>query len=673
MAFAQVELATTDAAASIQNTKPTVVGIYGISGCGKSFLLNHLSQNDLADLGDRISYYDGSAVINAHVHGGLAAFKSMQPHEQDEVRNMAIRAVAQGCDGRVGIVAGHFLFWDIGNGARDPPPSIWTSGDAETYTHILYLKSTVEIIASRRQNDSLRKRPALSVEHLERWQEEEIRQLRETCLRNGILFSEVPQEKVSSVLRDIVHHTEAHNLSLSRSHLDTICRSPSFASETVLLLDGDKTLIEEDTGALFVQLMLGGQKATDPLKTIFSSSAFGYSYAAFRQVALFFDSLPEHTFIDYCQQVADAVSIRPEFMSLLAQAARSGVGAIVVTCGIQRIWERIIARANLSESVKVVGGGRVSDESLVITGEVKGVLAQHLQDVHCKFVCAFGDSVLDLPMLKAADRAIIVVGDENTRSRSMEGAVRQAIEEDKLIACQLVFPRDSKPRLDLARLPKVDITSDHFLHSVVCPMDLASDAAAKLLMTPMRDATMSGPALRRAHAEVGRHLALNLLSERIGLETYPTLHVQGHLTDGYRFCGESRILIVPLMRGGEPMAFGISEAMPTAMFLHAKEASDLKNHHIEGLQTIILVDSVVNTGKSLVPFIRRIREVDSCVRIAIVVGVIQAKALSRSIFSQTLAVDSNVCVVALRRSDNKFTGRGGTDTGNRLFNTTHID
>jgi uracil phosphoribosyltransferase len=36
--------------------------------------------------------------------------------------------------------------------------------------------------------------------------------------------------------------------------------------------------------------------------------------------------------------------------------------------------------------------------------------------------------------------------------------------------------------------------------------------------------------------------------------------MQDHSTDGYRFRDETATLIVPLMRGGEPMALGVSKA-----------------------------------------------------------------------------------------------------------------
>lgn len=71
-----------------------------------------------------------------------------------------------------------------------------------------------------------------------------------------------------------------------------------------------------------------------------------------------------------------------------------------------------------------------------MTAEVKGALAGHLKDKHHLEFCAFGDSPLDLEMLSRADKAIVVVGDEASRSVSMETALKKAIENDGLKAKQ---------------------------------------------------------------------------------------------------------------------------------------------------------------------------------------------------------------------------------------------
>lgn len=379
-----------------------------------------------------------------------------------------------------------------------------------------------------------------------------------------------------------------------------------------------------------------------------------------------------------CEKVSSQVTMYSEFVTLLDRVAiTKHTKAVVVTCGVSRVWEKVLKANGLADYVKVVGSGRIAN-GYVVTAQTKSELVCHLRFRYEKEVLAFGDSVLDIPMLEGANRAIIVVGDELTRSRGMEVAVETFISDSSssfdhdIRPRQLVFPQGARPRLDLKRLPLFDLNTiiprgPPFVHAT-------DRSAAKLLMAPMRDAKNSGPALREAHRRVGWYLSTEYVSEMVGVEKYKIDHVQGGKTDGHRLFNEQRTTIVPLMRGGEPMAFGVSDAFPLAWFVHAKEPEQLQAHHIAKQKTILLVDSVINNGTSVIEFVDHIRKIDKHIRIVVITGVVQAKAISSGgAIAKLLEEDLNVNVVALRMSDNKYTGKGGTDTGHRLFNTTHLD
>ena len=94
---------------------------------------------------------------------------------------------------------------------------------------------------------------------------------------------------------------------------------------------------------------------------------------------------------------------------------------------------------------------------------------------------------------------------------------------------------------------------------------------------------------------------------------------------------------------------------------------------MKGRETILLVDWVINTGQGILEFVRRIVAYNRKIRIVIVAGVVQAGATREmSDLVRALCLPDAVNLVALRLSENKFTGTGVTDTGNRLFNTTHL-
>ena len=136
--------------------------------------------------------------------------------------------------------------------------------------------------------------------------------------------------------------------------------------------------------------------------------------------------------------------------------------------------------------------------------------------------------------------------------------------------------------------------------------------------------------------------------------------------------------MVPFMRGGDPVARGVHKAFPTAMYVHAKPPVDITTKHLKGVDTIILVDWVINTGESIVEFVQHIRKnLSSQIRIIIVAGVVQQEAVGvdgvGGFLQEKTAGLGEVTLVALRISKHKYKGVGGTDTGHRLFNTTHLD
>lgn len=665
--------------------KAVVVGLYGIPGSGKTFLLGELEQKLEKK---HFAFYEGSEMIASTVPGGLSEFQKMEEREKADWRQIAIDRIGKECadSGQVAVVGGHFMFWPEEDKAGSP---VYTPHDLKTYTHILYLDVPAEVVAEQRLNDTKRNRPSASIAHLHKWQQVEKTRLRRLCRENGILFSLLfPRSallnKALTLLGDFRLHTEDYNLSQAENRLDEVLSADQSKLETVLVIDADRTLAAEDTGTLYWEKVSSSRWLKDedfPLKRLFSSN-LGYSYNAFRQATLLYEETAnDQAFDELCQDVASAVSMHPEFVSLLKLVGRQEhVGAVVVSCGLRLVWDEILKKEGLSNTVQVIGGGRIAD-GFVVTAAVKAALVNRLRDVYGMYVWAFGDSPLDLGMLHKADQAIVIVGEEQTRSKTMDAALSRAFYNDGLRARQTLLPSHASPRMDTIRIPLIQLTAPNFLNSILCRrsqhaglqfLHATEKNAAKLLMTPMRDAKLAGPVLREAHRRVGWYLATELLPDVIGIEEYSIAHVQGHHTSGYRLLHEEKITIVALMRGGEAMALGLNDALPLAMFVHASRPEDIMLHHLKGQRTIVLVDSVVNSGKTVAQFLQHVRNLQVFIRIVIVAGVVQAQSIADGPFAQELNRHTKVSLVALRSSKNKFTGKGNTDTGNRLFNTTRL-
>jgi uracil phosphoribosyltransferase/phosphoserine phosphatase/adenylate kinase len=666
---------------------PCIIGLYGVSGCGKTFLLNQL-KTKFHDYKTPIAFYDGSQVIDSVVPGGINTFLAAEDPEQKEWRRSAIESIKEKTrlSGGAAVVAGHFLLWDPQTQTGN---AVYTENDLQTYTHILYLNVSSDVIYQRRRDDQKKARPQLSRENLERWQEAEKDELRQVCPRHDILYMQLGEEVMTKrgpeIIKDLVTHNETYNIGQAVLRLDGIMRTNHKQCETVIVLDADRTLTAQDTGLMFWEEANRYQTVTmtegNPLKKLFGGP-MGYSYSAFLQAALMYEeAFNDNIFETLCQDVAKQTALYPEMRCLLHFIAhQSNVQLMIVTCGVGQIWDHILHTEGLSEHVAVIGGGRLHN-GLIVTPGVKEVLVSHLQESYGFFVWAFGDSPLDLPMLKKANRAVVVVGDTQTRSQTMEDALASAIESEGLRAHQAVLAHGAAQLLTFEKLPPARLTQREFVAQIMARgrhlpqlrvIDATEKTATRLLMTNMRDSRYSGPLLRDVHRRVGAYLATEYLTDLIGLEKYPVRHVQGHDIDGYRLSHEHRTLIVALMRGGEPIASGVNDVFPAASFLHARQPADICAQHLEGLVTIILVDSVINSGETVAGFLQHIRNLHATVRVVIVAGVLQEKSTSPTGSLGQLSQEGPVEVVTLRLSENQFTGKGATDTGNRLFNTTHL-
>ncbi|KAI9694450.1 MAG: hypothetical protein M1822_000066 [Bathelium mastoideum] len=634
----------TDSEHSSSLTKP-VIGIYGISGSGKSYLKQQVEQ-ELHE--ENFAFYEGSAIIEQLVSGGLGSFKNLEKKEQDDIRGQAITKIQKECAerGKAGVVVGHHTLWSEG----ETKQVVWTESDQKVFTHIIYLATPPYVVNVRRRGDKSKTREEVSVEHLTKWAEAEEAELRRICYSNGILFSRFSAgpagpdpSKVLLLLRDFKQHSEETNMLRASAALDTILSARKSQLTNLLVIDGDKTLAPEDASALVWNAIslhrLDWRDQWNPTNVF--QSPLGYSYKAFRQTSLLSEATIDDTGFDVCcGTAAKQVKVYPEFASL------------------------------------VIGGGRMSD-GFVVTADVKAALTARMRHTYHFKVWAFGDSPLDLDMLREAHVPIVVVGQEHTRSKSMEAELEKAIQQHGLEVRQALLPSTVTPRLNITKVPPIQLTDPTFIESIFGPgielLDASTKNAAKLLAAPMRNANVAGPALREKHRQSGWYLANEFISEVICIEEYNIEHVQGGSVMGYRLLDEKKTTIVALMRGGEPMALGVNDAFPSASLIHAKFPNDIKDQHLKGMSSVILVDSVINTGKTLVEFIERVLDINAALRIVTVAGVVQVGSISGDGPLALLARKKHLILVALRLSENKFKGKGATDTGNRLFNTTFLD
>jgi len=191
--------------------------------------------------------------------------------------------------------------------------------------------------------------------------------------------------------------------------------------------------------------------------------------------------------------------------------------------------------------------------------------------------------------------------------------------------------------------------------------EFSNENIFKLLSTESRRANLTPSSLAKVHCKLGELLSYKFLEE-FHLEHVEIQHVQG-VRKGLGFPKNEKILILVLMRGGLYVAEGFKEIFDgnyTIEFLNESNLDlILKRYNLKKYR-IIIIDSVINTGKSILNILNKIEIKKNIYIISLVM-----QRGSVDIFNKMENIN---CYVA-RISDNFYIGKGHTDTGNRLFGT----
>lgn len=335
------------------------------------------------DLGELdFQYFEGSEVINSVTVGGLNTFKKLDEQQKNQIRKLAINSIKSKCaqSGNISIVTRHFMFWD--DEASQKMLRVCTQADLDTYMHILYVNTPVEVTVKQQAEDTERGCLTVSIQHLHHWQETKIQEICGLCHENDILFTIIYlnlKGKLVILVHDFQHHDESHNGSLAKQLLDETISVHYDELQTVLFFNADKTLTTDDTGACFWKRIKETKGEDDPLSALFGGP-LKYLYTAFQQAMLLYEeSTNDDEFDAICEELAMYTYLYLQMSSLLHQAGRyNHVCPIIVTCGLCCVWEKVMEKAGLSNMIKVVGGNQITDR-LVVTPSVKESFVTHTQ------------------------------------------------------------------------------------------------------------------------------------------------------------------------------------------------------------------------------------------------------------------------------------------------------
>jgi adenylate kinase len=392
---------------SLSNGK--LVGLYGIQGVGKSYILKKFAN-------ERIEWHvcDGSDLIREVLKDQDQTMEyfnhNMTSIERADVRKAAIESAKK--KPGVTLVAGHGSFATKEDDASLTFNNVFTSADGAAYDHIIYLEKPAGVVFDQVEKDMERSRTTLSTEQLQLWMDYEKELLEVKCLEHGIAFRVFCLDGSNDHLNliDIITEKvvmpacEGARLKSEQALIMSIKEVP--AADVYLLIDGDRTLVPQDTGTLFFD-QVSTLNVPQPLKEIFQRYE-SYTFQAFWEVAMLYSnvlSLDEYNSL--CKKIgSEQVHVHEAWNSFL-NGLPNNVHPIILSSSIREVWlamqlhhtEKHGQTSGLGRA-SVIAGNSLCLHSYIIDDQAKALVAKELRRLHCGcIIVGFGDSGERLSLL----------------------------------------------------------------------------------------------------------------------------------------------------------------------------------------------------------------------------------------------------------------------------------
>lgn len=531
------------------------LALYGMPCAGKTTIMSGLS-------GIRVLH--GSKELQK-LSGG--SFSSLSEEGKKKVR-VSYTDYVRSLNDEMIISDGHYSF------LREV---VFTEADGELYDVFLYLYCEPKVLLERfKLSEKNTKYASLSEEIIRQWQQFEIEMLRREChIRQKdfyVISDNGSQCKIEKFLEAIKKGYSSYDVAMSvAEEITKIFPEPS----EIYIVDGDKTIIKQDS----FRFCCNGK-----------TSVFDGDFYSGYQSWLFTNEADMSVF--------DKDKIKDITINELIWEEISGKPYVVMSSGISEIWSYIGAEKGISNIIAYTH----------ISADTKYFVVKELQK-RGYVVNAYGDSKIDIYMLKEAKTGTLYIGERISRS------LRNA----RIDGLQLLY------------------SHNHFVLSESYDGEVEKD-----IFICKSNSGIHGSRLAVAHMKLGERLGA-ILKERMP---------------------EQNAALLVLERGGRFFGDGVYGGFGGKLYPYnpAKETLPLIDEKI-----VVIIDSVINTGKSIEVIIDKLREYNPNVEIVLVTNVIQRRAVER--FKDYL-------LFAVRVSDNSFIGKNqatqkgnsGPDTADRLFN-----
>lgn len=363
------------------------IGIYSISGVGKSTLIQSLNER----YSDIVSCIDGSSVIDAVVPEGLSFFKKLSIDEKYDVREKAVGFLQEQFqrDSKHMVIAGHYSFL-----TNDGYDIAWTKADSDFYDVIIFLDAEASVVYERCQLDNNRQRN-YSLDQIKAWRDFEYSRLKELCkLENRPFYVVNATLPIEEQLKYLIQYT-------SESVVRSFAFDIAMRSKKIVVCDCDGTLSHDDVLNYSMNENLTLQKVT----SIFQQNEQGYSFHSFWLVSLYLDQLPGNALDDMVDNARNHLIMDSVMDEQLTKHVSEGYLLVAISCGYPDAWTHMLE--SITQQSSVLGGASFLRYGCLITDQEKKLFLLSLKEQGCT-VIAYGNSSSDIPMLKEADQAYFV-------------------------------------------------------------------------------------------------------------------------------------------------------------------------------------------------------------------------------------------------------------------------
>ena len=339
------------------------IGLYGMPAAGKTYILDHI---------DFLDVYAGSTRLKEI----NPRFNELNDEEKTNVRKELATALRSK---DFFVMDGHYAFGDN---------VVFTEDDGALYDVFLYLYIDPDVLAQRMIASS--KNANFLAYDIAEWQKAEIRHLRAFCHRNEKDFYVIdnPPENVFRDIGDILEFVTDIKAGYSCYSFAQRCASEilsAASSDTVMLFDGDKTLTRADSS----------YKVFGYTTHLFDGNYYT-GYQTWKQSKEF------ETFSFDVPVITEGVLNKNVIEAITGDV-------FILTSGHSRVWGAIAKQLGIPYYC-----------GAAMSAETKFFIVKRLKRAG-KRVIAYGDSISDYYMLKAADEGYIVAKTDGSFSRSLEG------------------------------------------------------------------------------------------------------------------------------------------------------------------------------------------------------------------------------------------------------------